>query len=217
MADQTTKHRRGWLHYGCIGGLVLLLVIVIGGLLGLYYARKMFNDFTDAQPMPLPQVQMSRAEIDQVEQRLEAFRQALRTGKPTVPLTLSADEINALVANNPDFNALKDKFYVTISGNQLNGQLSMPMESAGLSIFRGRYFNGTGTFSVSLHNGRMRLSALSLIVKGKPVLEVYMDEIRKHNLAESINRQPRAAAALERLQDIRVKDGKLIIVPKEKL
>ena len=47
------------MHYGCIGGLVLVLVMIVGGLLGIYYARKMFNDFTDAEPVPVPQVRLS--------------------------------------------------------------------------------------------------------------------------------------------------------------
>ena len=61
------------MHYGCIGGLVLVLVMIVGGLLGIYYARKMFNDFTDAEPVPVPQVRLSRAELEPLEGRLEAI------------------------------------------------------------------------------------------------------------------------------------------------
>ena len=70
MDDQTPKPRRSFLFYGCLAGLVLMLMVVFGGLFGLYYAKKMFRDFTDTQPMALPQVQMSRAQIDQIEQRI---------------------------------------------------------------------------------------------------------------------------------------------------
>jgi len=59
MDEQTTKPRRGRFHFGCIGGLLLMLVMLIGGLVGLYYAKKMFNDFTDTKPALLPQVQVS--------------------------------------------------------------------------------------------------------------------------------------------------------------
>jgi len=216
MDDQTAKPRRSFLYYGCLAGLVLMLMVVLGGLFGLHFAKKMFNDFTDAGPMDLPQVQMSRAEIDQLEQRIETFRQMVRNGKPTPPLILTSDEINALIANDPDFGALKGKLYVTLSADSVKGQLSVPMDSVGLPLFKGRYLNGTGTFNVSLHNGRIRLSTMSFVVKGKPVPEVYMEQIRKHNLAEGINSDPRAAAALDRLQDIKIQDGKLVVIPKEK-
>ena len=216
MDDQTPKPRRSFLFYGCLAGLVLMLMVVFGGLFGLYYAKKMFRDFTDTQPMALPQVQMSRAQIDQLEQRIETFRQTVRNGKPTPPLTLTSDEINALIANDPDFGALKNELYVTMSGDSVKGQLSVPMDSVGLPLFKGRFLNGTGTFNVSLHNGRIRLSTMSFEVKGKPVPEVYMEQIRKNNLAEGVNSDARAAAALDRLQEIKVQDGKLVVIPKAK-
>ena len=214
MADPITKHRRSWMHYGCIGVLVLVLMMIVGGLLGIYYARKMFNDFTDAGPMPVPQVRLSRAQIDPLEGQIEAFRQSLDAGNPTAPLTLNAEELNVLIATDPELGAFKNKFYVMLSGDELDCQVSLPMEALGLSIFQGRYFNGKGTFSVALQNGRVRLNAVSLFTKGKPILDVYLNEIRKHNLAESINSQPRMVAMLGRLQLIAVKDGKLLVVPK---
>ena len=53
-------------------------------------------------------------------------------------------------------------------------------EEVGLPMFKGRYLNGTGAFNVSLRNGVIRLTALDLVGKGKPVPKVYMDEIRTH-------------------------------------
>ena len=60
MDDQTPKPPRSFLFYGCLAGLVLMLMVVLGGLFGLYYAKKMFRDFTDTQPMALPQTQIIR-------------------------------------------------------------------------------------------------------------------------------------------------------------
>src|SRR2546427_13014838 len=109
MDDQTPKPRRSFLFYGCLAGLVLMLMVVLGGLFGLYYAKKMFRDFTDTKPMALPQVQMSRAQIDQLEQRIETFRQTVRNAKPTPHLILTSDEINASVPNDADFGDLTVK------------------------------------------------------------------------------------------------------------
>jgi len=216
MDEQTAKPRKDFFRYSCLVGLVLLLMVVLGGLFGLYYAKKMFNDFTDTKPEPLPPVRLSRAEIDQVQQRIDLFRQAVRMGKTTEPLQLTADEINALIATDPDLNVLKGKLYVKLSGNKAEGQLSVPMEAVGLPLFKGRYLNGTGTFDIGLHNGQLRLHTLGFVAKGKRIPDVYMDQIRKQNLAEGINSQPRAAAALDRLQAIKIQDGKLIIEPKPK-
>ena len=71
-------------------------------------------------------------------------------------------------------------------------------------------------FALSIHNGRLRLHVLNFMAKGRRIPTIYMDEIRKHNLAEGINSDPRAAAALDSLGDIKVQEGKLILEPKQK-
>jgi hypothetical protein len=63
MNGTTPKKPRGCFFYGCITGLVLLLLMVLGLLLGVYYFKKMVNQFTDTKPLALPVVQMSPAEI----------------------------------------------------------------------------------------------------------------------------------------------------------
>src|SRR6185436_10902493 len=113
MDEQSSKPRKDFLRYGCLVGLVLLLMVILGGLFGLYYAKKMFKDFTDAAPAVLPQVRLSRDEINRVQQRIDNFRQAVRQGKTAEPLKLTADEINALIATDPDLAVLKGKLYVT--------------------------------------------------------------------------------------------------------
>ena len=118
-------------------------------------------------------------------------------------------------ATDPDLEPFKGKVYVAIEGDQLKGQMSIPMAEAGLPAFRGRYLNGAGTFKLSVRNGLLCLTAQTIDVKGKTLPEVYMQKIRTENLARNLNSDPRASAALDRVQDIQVKDGKVVIVPKE--
>src|SRR6266404_7614046 len=209
------KPRRGCLFYGCLGGVIMLLAILTAGLIGLHFARKMFNQFTDSQPAAMPAVQLSQPEIELVRKRIDSFRDSVRAGRPTDPLSLSADEINALIATNLNLKSAKSRFYVSITNDQVTGQLTVPLESVGLTIFKGRYLNGSGTFSLSFHNGILHVFAQNITVKGKPLPEVYMQSIRQQDLARDFNNDPNAAAAFERIQDIEVKDGKITIVPKE--
>jgi hypothetical protein len=215
MTDPATpKPRRGCLFYGCLSGTACLLVILLAFLLGLYQLKRMLNFYTDSHPSPLPSVQMSSREIDQLKLRIENFQDAIRTGRPTPPLTLTSDEINALIETDPNLARVKGKLYVTIDGNRLKGQVSVPLDDLGLRIFRGRYLNGTGIFAVSLQKGNLILTPEVLVVKGKPLPGVYMDKIRSQNLAETLNNNPRASVALNHLQEIRVSDGRLVLVPK---
>jgi hypothetical protein len=217
QTPQPAKARRGCLFYSCLGGFVLMLLVLLGGLVGLHYAKKMFSDFTDNKPATLPGPKLSPAEIQQVQKRVDDFREKVRGGTAPAPLALTADEINALISSDRDMRGLRNKLYVTgIEGDRVKGQLSIPMEEVGLQMFRSRYLNATGLFTVSLRNGTLRLTALDLIGKGKPLPKVYMDQIRSQNLAKPLNSDPRISVALDWIQSVEVKDGKLVITPKEK-
>jgi hypothetical protein len=219
MPDQPPKSRHGCFFYGCITGLILLLLIAVGGLVTIHYAKKaltgLVNDYTDAQPMALPTVQMSRADLDKLKERWQAFQESVRAKRATSPLVLTADEINALIASGPDQKSLKGKFYVSFDGNRVKGELSLPLQEIGWKMVRGRYLNGSGTFNLSLQNGVLFLAPQTIVVKGKTVPDMYMQGLRSKNFAADVANQPDASALLDGLQTIEVKDGKLTIVPKE--
>ena len=216
MTEPLPKRRRGCFFYGCITSLVLLALAIGALLIGLHYVRKMVNRYTDSQPMELPTVQMPQGAIDKLKQRFEAFQAAVREQRPVPPLTLTADDINALIAYGPQQQALQGKVYVSIEGDRLKGQVSVPLQEVGLSMFKGRYLNGRGSFNLAFHNGALFVTAQTITVKGHPLPETYLQSIRKENLAARLADEPRAVAVLKGLEDIRVSDGKLVIVPKEK-
>jgi hypothetical protein len=217
MTDETTpKRRRGCLFYGCIMGLLLLCVVLVAGLAGWRFAKKMLSDFTDTKPMVLPKVQLPPAEFDALQRKVETFRDAVRLGQETNSLALTATEINALINSDPDLQDLKGKLFVSFEGEQLQGQVSVPMDQVGLPAFRGRFLNGTGMFELSFRNGFLRIAPQSFVIRGKPIPELYMEKIRKQNLAGNINHDARAQVAMDKLQDIRIRDSKLVIVPKGK-
>jgi hypothetical protein len=208
------KQRRGCLFYGCLSGIACLLIILIAFLVGLYQLKKMINFYTDASQVTLPAVHLSTAEMDDLKQRIENFQDAVRSGRPTPPLTLNADEINAFIQTDTNMVRLKGKLYVTLEGNRLKGQVSVPLDELGLRIFKGRYLNGSGIFAVGLQKGMLVVNADSLSVKGKPLPGVYMDKIRSQNLADGINNNPKASVGLNHLQEVQISDGKMVIVPK---
>jgi hypothetical protein len=216
MTDQAVKPRRGCFFYGCISGLVLLVIVLGGLMVGLHYVRKVVNQFTETKPMELPTVQMSQGEIDKLKQRFEAFQKAVQEQRPVEPFVLAPDDINALIASVPELQPFKGKFYISLGDDHVKGEVSVPLHEMGLGIFKGRYLNGSATFNLAFSNGVLSVTPQTVIVKGAPVPEVYMQEIRKQNLAAEVTNNPAAMAVLRGLEGIQVKEGKLIVVPKEK-
>src|SRR5262245_10020696 len=127
--DQPVKRRRGCLFYGCLTSCILVLVVLTGLILGYL---KILNSFTDKNPTTLPTVDMSEADKQQVRQRVDAFRNDVRSAHQTQPLALTGNEINALIETDPNLKALKGKVYVAIEGDQVKGQVSVPAADVGL-------------------------------------------------------------------------------------
>src|SRR5947209_1266515 len=118
MAEGRPRKRKGCLFFGCIGGLVMLLLVALGGLFGLRYFKRMVNDFTDAVPIALPAVQLPAAQMNELTNRIATFGTALEGHRTTEPLSLNADEVNALIQSRPELSGLKRKLYVTIEGDK---------------------------------------------------------------------------------------------------
>jgi hypothetical protein len=141
------------------------------------------------------------------------FSRAIEDHRPVGPLVLTTDEANAWIQTDRDWAFLKDQIYVAFTGTQLEARVSVPAESIGSRRLRGRYINAEGSFAVSLTNGQLRVNVQSLSAKGRPLPEFVMQHLRNRNLALAFTNAT-SDAALSRLQDVRIEDGKLVIVPK---
>lgn len=217
MTNPQPKPQRGCLFYGTIIVAVLAAVVLLGAYLGLHYAKRLVNQLTDTQPMQLPSVHLSDAQMFQLHDRVNSFGDDIRDGKKVPPLELSSDEVNALIESDPNLAGLKNHLYVMLGTNQLNAQISFQAQDLGLEAppLHGRYVNADGVFDVGLTNDQLLITAKSLTVKGQPVPRHIMQEIGSQNLAEKFDQDPRTATGLQKLKSIEVKDGKLVIVPKQ--
>jgi hypothetical protein len=203
------------MFYGCLTAALFSLLLVCGMLAGLWYAKKMLTDFTSDKPMPLPVAQVSPEEAAATKSRVDAFLESLRLGRPAIPLSLTPTEINGLIASDHGMNDLQHKVRFSIEGGEIKGRMSIPMDQLGLPVFRGRFFNGTGSFNLALNeDGILRLHAKSLEVNGRPLPNAYMDAIKRQNLAEPFMQDPKTRALLEKLKGIRIEEGKLVFEPK---
>ncbi len=89
--------------------------------------------------------------------------------------------------------------------------MSIPLH---LPFVKGRYLNGAASFKASLENGVLIVTAHSIEVKGKPLPEPFMSQLRNENLAKDAYRDPKNAESLRKIESIEVKDGKLTIKPR---
>lgn len=211
--------KHGCWFYGC---LTLLLVMVLAGVATFFTVRYAVNkvsalveQYTDAEPLDLPAAEMRRSDYESLEKRLASFQQALDSGKPTEPLVLTADEINALLANSPGMSQWKGRARIGFEGDRVSGQVSLPMDALaglpGLSRLRGRFLNGMATFEAGLTNGILVVTLQSLQVKGQPVPEEIMAALRRENLAKDAYGNPETAALLSKFDSVTIEDERVVV------
>ncbi len=153
-------------------------------------------------PTPVPEFNVSDQQIQLVQERWQDFEQKTRAAQ-AAEIELSADDINALAATSED---ARGKLFVSIDGNQLRMQVSVP-----IGEFLGRpgyYFNGDVTIELNgvqpLDNPRFS----RITINGEQMPTDFLDwKYRYRRLREYLADQ---ANAYE-IGTIEIRDGKVIL------
>jgi hypothetical protein len=204
--------QRGCFFYGCIIASIMAVLCLILCAVAAFFVYRFFgqvvDQYTSTAPRELPTVEMPEEERQALKDRVEAFRKAIDAGTPIEPLVLTSDDLNVLIADNPD---LKGKIYVKIVGNEVKGEVSIPLERLGLSMVKGRYLNGEADLKASLSDGVLIVTLDSIEVNGKKPPENIMQGIRQENLAKDAYKDEKNAALIRKLDSLEIKDGKIIL------
>jgi hypothetical protein len=203
---------------GCAIGCLTLILLVAGGSFLVYHnfakiLNTLTSEYTATAPATLPTVTVSDQEASELVKRFDAFASAVKEGQPGQALTLTSRDINVLIQKNPKWSDLAGKVYVTLEGDRIHGDASIPLEKMG-GPFKGRWLNGSGTFRVETAAGRLLVFMDSLSVRGKPIPDSFMAGVRGKNLAEDAAKNPETTALMQKIDSVSVRDGKLRIVAK---
>jgi hypothetical protein len=213
------KQKRGCLFYGCISLAVLLILGGIGAWVTFRYAVKTasvwIDQYTSTNPVPIESVTISRGELKSLQDRLTSFSEALAGRAGERELILTAEDINALIQNDPQYKDMKGKLFVIIEGDQIKGKLSMPLDDFGPFKMKGRYLNGVATLKASLENGVLDVKIKDVRVGDNSLPAPILAQIKNANFAQEFQKDPNAQRTIEKLESIKVKDGKIIIRAKQ--
>lgn len=201
----------------------VLSILMILAALSLYrmgsgFIKAKADQFTDTAPLALPKVHLTSEQSNALFNRIDEFKAALE-GKSTMrTLRLSADEVNAFLAYQPQLQPLSKYVYFTINGNTVGGTLSFPLNQLPLPPALGlkdRFLNGSGDFAVLFQGGELRVSIMELFVKGQRLPEDFIAPLRNENFALEFTQDPNIQRVLNRLQNIEVSNSELILTLKE--
>jgi len=209
------KQGRGCCFWGCLLAVAMLLLLIagIGGTtyLGYRWLIAKALQYSDDQPMELPALALDEQQLLAVRRRWESFQESLEAGRADV-LELTDEELNALLQTN---EMAAGRIHVDIEDDRLRGRVSLPLDALGIQRLRGRYFNAEATFEVALVGDQLVVHMQEAQVKGEPVPEEFMSQLREENLAKEFGREPEQAEMLRKLESIEVRDGKLFLRSRE--
>lgn len=210
------KKRKGCLFYGCLISIILGLIVMVGVPLAIYFGvnaalGKFVENYTDLEPIDLPTVEMAEADLTMLRERVETFREAIKNNESSLPLELTSEEINALIFHDAQLQKLKGKAFLEFEENALKGQISIPLSDLKIDSDEPRYINGSGTFKISVQEGKLSVVIQSIELKGKKLPESIRAVIQGKNLFENAQLDPEAQKLMRRLKKLEVREGKLVL------
>ena len=210
LAPPVRKKRRWWLYAGVVAGVLVLaagaLVVAV-----LLYWNHLVATYTETQPKPLPPMDDSSAPGERLNAKWTAFANELEAGRPPPPVSLSADDLNVFIAEN--IPQLKDWLRLSIAGDQLQGQFSVPLEQTGQRKLKGRYLNGVATFRLAFQPGWVDLRATAVEANGKPIPRWILRRLQKQNLLQKLHENFQATELLQKLENVQVKEDQVTLTP----
>lgn len=203
---------------GCGSGcLVALLIAGIVGYLAWSKTKEAIGDaldkFTSPDPIVFVAPEAEESVITAVMARFDAFTQAMKDAEEAEPLILTGEEINLLIYHHPDWNELAGKTSVDIVGDQFTGEVSLPLGEL-MPLLAGRYLNGQATVRIGLENGYLTGFIDALKVAEEEAPADVIRELQTQNIFQDAQQDPELRKLIETLEEIRVEDGKLIVIPK---
>lgn len=203
---------RGCFFWGCITAAVLAVLAVAGIGIGTHLLLKYARGFTADAPAEIPVYQPAEGEYEAVKARIENFKNVVEGGTSGVELVLTGDDINTLIASDENLVALKERAYVKIEDDKITVDVSIPLGE--IPKFSGRYINGSATINASMESGALFVELNQVEVKGEPLPEWFMEQLRGENLAKDLYKDKEMMEVINKVQDVRVEGGKLILVSK---
>jgi len=204
--------RRWWVYLGAGLGAIVLVILVIGVWIAMYW-HSLIKNYTSTQPQPLPVVRVSDSDLMSLNTRWTAFREAVENDTATEPFSAGAAELNLLITQNP---GLKDRVYMTITNSQIFGQFTFPLDQAKQRELHGRYVNGLARLNLDFQDGWLTVNLAELQANGKPIPRWMLKKIQKENLVKDLDQNLELTAFLNQLHTIEVQGDRIVFQPERR-
>jgi len=166
--------------------------------------------YTDEEPVSLPVAEPVGEQTDQIKQAIQAYQSAGDSDQSGT-LELTAEEINALIADIPE---LAGRAYVDIVDDQLMAQGSVSLDM--VPGFSGRYLNGNFSLSLNVENSQVLGSITDLDLENQEIPEQFkqdfLSEFQNLDVLEQLGNPQGLEQLLQGVDRIEIEDGTLSLI-----
>jgi hypothetical protein len=174
-------------------------------------AQDIITQYTDTNAVTLGHVELSQEKLDDLKERITRFSMAMESQTNAQELLLSAEDINGLITADDQGQTFRDRLFVRIEDNLLQGDVSIPLQDFGPIKLEGRFLNGAATFKAQMVNGKLDIRIDEVRVNDKLLPAIILSELKNKNLADEMRNNPESAEFINKFESIEIKDGMMII------
>ncbi len=209
------KSGLGCLGCGCLVlGLVVILFVglVVGGF---YVGYQKVVGLTSTTPADVPSFNGSDDVFNTAQQKVMAFGHDVQDHQAAT-IQLSADEINALIARDPELIRQKAHLFVTLTGDEAQVQGSIPTEALSEGFLKNRYLNFDTTFGLGFNPDAKSLDLIlhQLKIGDQPTPQNLLPTMQAELtpiLNAELQNYPLSKPVLQQAKSITIKDSQLVI------
>ena len=200
---------------GCLTLIIAAAALVVVCLFGGWFVLTRYADkFTATQPSMVQVRQPMPEEVQAAQAKWEAVRSAVRNNRETT-VEFTADDLNALIANDPDFRRAHGRVRVAIADSIVSLDLSAPLDSVKWTRLRGRWFNGNIRFGMSYVDDDFFFELKSAEANGRQIPRFVFSSNFVRSFSRSFTKsfRPRRERDewLKHIRTISVQDDKVIL------
>ncbi|MFC1757386.1 hypothetical protein ACFL2H_01285 [Planctomycetota bacterium] len=217
FAAETPEEKSNWgcIIGGCLGVVAIGLIgVVVAGFFAWKFTAGQIEKLTSDTPRELPVVEYTDEQIQALYSRFDQIKNAADNGEVTEPLVLTADDINALLAQSEYF---RGRLAVKIENGQFFAEVSTPTDVIPAADFflrkGGRFFNGSVTADASVVNGQLVVNIDQASVNGESIPEKLMMQVRTENFAKEFNKEQAVTDVLKLFDRGEIDGDRVILTP----
>jgi hypothetical protein len=218
--DEQPTSKSGCIWKGCLIAALGSVAVAGMGLAALFYLYVVVVDrLTSAQPQNLTLAAPSPGQYQTAKLALERFRSAVAANREET-IEFTADDLNALIAQHPDFRGARGRARLGIADSAATLDLNVPIGAVAMPRLKGRWCNGSIRFTLDYEFDQFKIEPSLIRMGGWRVpgwllstsFSSSFSQSFSNGYRQTLQKDPRGAAFWKHIKKMTLDHDKLVVI-----